>query len=101
VPAPTRGQDQYRDGDPGFPPLAQQRQPVHPRQAQIKDDGIVAFGLDEEIRALAVCRGINRITRTVEGAGELPGQRRFIFRHQDPHVPGYTAGEPEPELNAF
>ena len=81
VPATPRGQYEDRHGNAGLPPLAQQREPIHARQAEVEHDGIIAFGLHEKVGALAVACSVNRVAGLAKRSKELPGQRRFILHH--------------------
>ena len=100
VPAPSRGQDEDRHRDPGFAPSAQQRQAIDHREPEIQEDGVVSFGLHEEVGAIPLRGAIDRVA----GAGQrrlyLARQSRLVFHHEDPHGRSYTAPTPEQRLNA-
>jgi hypothetical protein len=72
VPAPARGEHEDRDGIASVAPVAQQRQAVDLRQSKIQHDRIVALGLGEKVRPLAVARAIDRIPGVPQRVGELP-----------------------------
>ena len=55
------------------------------RQAEIEDDGVVALGLPEKVRALAVGRAVHRVAGLAERRRQLLRQPRFVFDDQDPH----------------
>ena len=51
---PRAVRTEHRHCDAGVAPAAEQREAVHLRQPEVEDHGVVALGLPEEIRALAV-----------------------------------------------
>ena len=70
----------------GFPPASQHREPIDARQAEVENDSVVAFGLTEEVGALAVGGAVHGIACLRQRARQLIGQRRFILDYQNPHT---------------
>ena len=86
MPASTRRKDKDRRSHAGFAPAAQQREPVHRRQAEVEHHGVVPLGRAEELCALAVTGAVHRIARLTECGGQLACQRRFVFHYEHPQA---------------
>jgi hypothetical protein len=85
VPAAAGGEDEDRRGDAAVAPAAEERQPVHPGQAEVENHRCVVLRGAEEIRAHAVARAVDRIAGRAERLSQLPRQSRLVFHHQNPH----------------
>jgi len=74
-----------------LPPALEDREPVHSRQAQIEDDGVVALRARQEIRALAVAGDVHGVGRVLERRRQVCRQARFVFHHEQSHLVACTA----------
>ncbi|MCY1562495.1 hypothetical protein D9M68_999010 [compost metagenome] len=62
APAVARGQQQHRRSLAGTAPFLEHGKPVHLRQADIQNDGVIGFGIAEEVAFLAIESHVDRIT---------------------------------------
>ncbi len=85
APAVARGQDQHRHIVAGTAPAFQNGDPVHHRQAEIEHHGIVALGLAEELRLLAVMGLIDRVAGLGQRGRELAREIGIVLHHEQSH----------------
>jgi len=70
----------------GFAPSPKQRQSIHFREPEVQQHGVVALGVAEKIRALAVGGAIHGVAGVSQRAFELPRETPFVFDHQHAHL---------------
>ena len=73
-----------------IPASRQRRSSVSPStfgQPEVQHDRVVALGLPEEIRALAVGRAVHGVAGFAERGRQLLRQGRFIFGDEHPQKP--------------
>ncbi len=71
APGPPRGQDQDRGGHVLLAPAFQHRDAVDLRQAQVQDDGVIGFGVAQEVGFLAVGGVVDGVAGVAEGQLQL------------------------------
>ena len=50
----------------GAAPLLENRDPVHLRQADVEDDGVIGLGVAEEVAFLAIVGAVDRVACLLE-----------------------------------
>jgi len=85
VPAVARREDQHRRRAATGAPFAQNRQAIHPRQAQVEHDGVEGFAVAHEMRVDPVVGAVHHIARDAQAADELCVEGRLVFDDEDAH----------------
>ena len=86
VAPPVAGsQDQNRHRAAGAAPFFEHRDAVQFGQANVEDDGVIGFGIAEEVSLLTVERLIDDIARLFQRVAQLPVQIDVVFDYQNAH----------------
>jgi hypothetical protein len=85
-PTVPRCQDEDWKGLAFLAPFVEHGQPVHDRQAEIEDYGIVVFGLPEIMAVFAIGREVHGIACPFERSLELRAERRLVLDDQQAHI---------------
>ena len=83
APAVARRQHEYRHGAPCSAPGFQDRDAVHFRQTDIKNDRVVGFGFAEIMAFLAIEGAIDDIAGVGQRSGELAIEIRIVLDHEE------------------
>ena len=84
APALARREDEHRHLAVVAPPLLEHAQAVLLGQAEIEHDGVIGFGIAEEMPLLAVEGGIDGIARIAQSRNELPVEVRIVLDDEKP-----------------
>lgn len=74
APAAAGGEHQHRQRDPAGAPALEQRQPVDLRQPEVEDRRVVGLGADEQVGALSIPGGVDRVPAFAERGRQAVGQ---------------------------
>ena len=91
LPITTRRQNQYGHGVSLFPPLPNQVQTGHLRQADINHRDIVFILLTEIKRFTTTAGLLNSVTPLLQQVAQLPSQVGIIFNYQGLHQSAASA----------
>ena len=83
APAVARGEHEHRHGASGAAPGFQDRDAVHFRQADIKNDRVVGLGLAEIMAFLAIEGAIDDIAGVGQRSGELAIEVGIVLDHEE------------------